>query len=227
MGVLCRLITIVAFVALASSSANGEDEAAARNGAGVKLLQEGKIEAAIVEFQKAASLNPKYLPARLNLAYAYQKGHRTEEAISEYQRALELEPGNFFAHNNLGVLYDQKGRYDEAIAAFQRALESEPGNVMALKNLETAQKNKATIAQRDGEIQRLEREALQKPKDPEAAYYVARAYAAIGKKDQANEWLEKALKLGYRDFDYLKADPAFKEMRDDRDFQLLLIKNGR
>jgi Tfp pilus assembly protein PilF len=203
------------------------DDAAERNSTGAKLLQEGKAEAAIAEFQKARDLDPQYLPARLNLAYAYERAGIIDEAISEYQTAIELQPENFFAHNNLGVLYDKRGRYDQAIAAFHRALQSEPGNSMALRNLETAKKNKAIVEERDAQIQQAKREAETKQNDPRAAYKVARLYAAYGKKDQALEWLSKALKQGYRDLEDVRTDAAFKEMREDRDFELLLIRSGR
>jgi tetratricopeptide (TPR) repeat protein len=202
------------------------EDAIERNGLGVKLLQEGKVDAAIAEFQKAARIDSKYLPARLNLAYGYERAGRTEEAISEYRGAIELQPDNFFAHNNLGVLYDKKGLYEEATAVFHRALQIEPGNALAVKNLETAKKNKAIIEERDAQIQRAEKEAQAQPNDPRASYNVARLYAAAEKKDQAKEWLSKALKQGYKDLEYLKVDPAFKDMREDRDFQLLLIRKG-
>lgn len=225
-GFIARLALCAVLLTSAPASASSE-EAVERNSAGVKLLQEGQADAAIAEFQKSVGLDPKYFPARLNLAYAYERAGRIEEAISEYQRSIELKPGNFFAHNNLGVLYDKKGLYDEAIAEFDRALQTEPGNAMALRNLETAKKNKAVIQERDAQIQRAEKEAQSKPNDPRASYNVARLYAAYGKKAQAQEWLSKALKQGYKDFDYLKADPAFNDIREDRDFQLLLINNSR
>jgi tetratricopeptide (TPR) repeat protein len=113
--------------------------------------------------------------------------------------------------------------YDQAIAEFQDALKNEPGNAMALKNLETAKKNKAVLQEREAVIERAEKETEAKPDDPKSAYQLARVYATYGKKEEAIEWLGKAIQKGYKDLDYVKTDPAFANIRDERNFQLLLL----
>ena len=148
----------------------------------------------------------KYGAAQLNLGYAYERANLSDEAIDAYRKSIELEPRNFYARNNLGVLYSKKGMYDQAIAEFQDALKNEPGNATALKNLET------------------EKEVEAKPSDPTPAYQLARVYATYGKKEQAIEWLGKAIGQGYKDIAYLKTDPAFANIREERDFQLLLLQ---
>jgi tetratricopeptide (TPR) repeat protein len=198
------------------------EEAVERNNLGVGLLRQGKIDTAIAQFQRAISLDSNYFPARLNLAYAYERADRVEEAVEAYREAITLEPGNFFARNNLGVLYDKKGQYDSAIAEFENALKIEPGNAMALKNLETAKKNQTAIKAREAQILQAERLAQAKPNDPQASYSLARLYAFYGKKELAYEWLAKALNQGYKDISYLRSDPALHEIREEREFQLLL-----
>ena len=193
-----------------------------RNGAGVKLLQEGKVDAAIEEFRKSTSLDPQLVPARLNLAFAYEKAGRIEEAMSAYRAAIDAQPKDFYAHNNLGVLYDKKGLYDEAIAEFQSALSIEPGNSTALKNLENARKSRAIVKEREAQIARAEKEAQARPQDPRAAYQVARLHAFYGNKELALQWLGKAVRQGYKDFADVKVDPAFQSIREEREFDLLL-----
>jgi tetratricopeptide (TPR) repeat protein len=179
------------------------------------------LDAAIIAFRNAIALDETYFPARLNLAYAYDKANRVNEAIGAYRDAIEAQPRSFFAHNNLGVLYDKKGLYDFAIAEFEIALAVEPGSALALKNLEIAKQNKAVVQERSARIRRAEQEARAKPKDPWACYYVARTYAAYGQKELAIHWLTRALEQGYRDLRYVMVDPAFESLRDDPDFQRL------
>jgi tetratricopeptide (TPR) repeat protein len=198
-----------------------------RNNIGVGLLQQGNVDAAIAEFQRAITLDSKYFSARLNLAYAYERADRIDEAIAAYREVVNLEPGNFFARNNLGVLYDKKGHYDLAIVELENALRIEPGNAMALKNLETAKKNQTAVSARDAQILQAERLAQTKPNDPQASYSLARLYAFYGKKERAYEWLAKALGQGYKDISYLRSDPALHGIRDERDFQLLLRSHIR
>jgi tetratricopeptide (TPR) repeat protein len=214
-----------ALAVLLSFSGTGfaaSEEAVERNNIGVGLLERGNADAAIGEFQRAISLDFKYFPARLNLAYAYERAGRIEEAVAAYREAIRLEPGNFFARNNLGVLYDKRGEYDLAIIELESALKIEPENAMALKNLETARKNQTAIKAREAQILQAHRVAQAKPNDPQASYNLARLYAFYGQKNLAYEWLAKALKQGYKDISYLRSDPALHDIRDERDFQLLL-----
>lgn len=198
------------------------DEAAQHNREGVKLVEQGKMEEAMEAFQKAVELDSNDAVARLNLAYTYDRQGRTEEAIAEYQRAIGLSPSNLLAYNNLGVLYDKMGQYDEAIGEFQRALEIDPTEPNALKNLENAKKSKAVIEEREGQFAELRREVEAHPDNPMALYKLGRLYAFYDKKDQAMEWINKALDKGYDDLDYIKLDPALEKLRGDPRFEKML-----
>lgn len=200
------------------------EEAVELNKVGAQLFEQGKPDAAIVEFQKAIRLDAKYFPARLNLAYAYEKLNRIEDAIDAYREAINAQPQSFFAHNNLGVLYDKQGQYDSAIAEFEAALQIEPDNSTARKNLDSARNNKSTAEQRQNEVLRAEKEAQAKPSDPQASYKLARLYAHYGNKDAALQWLAKAIKQGYKDLAYLRADAAFRGLREERAFEQLLVE---
>ncbi len=202
----------------------GSQEAAAHNSAGAALLAQGKTEPAIVEFQRALVSDLNFFPARLNLAFAFEKAGRIDDAIKAYRVAIDTQPHNFLAHNNLGVLYGKTGQHDLAIARFESALTIEPGNSLALKNLENANKNHATIKEREAQIAKIEGEAEAKPHDPRASYAVARTHAVYGNKGLALEWLGKAIRQGYRDVAGMKADPAFENIRQEREFELLLLR---
>jgi Flp pilus assembly protein TadD len=219
---LSRLFALAVLLLFSVTAFAASEEAVERDNVGVGLLEQGNADAAIAQFQRAIGLDPKYFPARLNLAYAYERADRIEEAVAAYREAINFEPGNFFARNNLGVLYDKKGQYDSAIVELESALKIEPGNAMALKNLETAKKNQTVIKAREAQILQAEKAAQAKPNDPQASYNLARLYAFYGKKELAYEWLAKALKQGYKDISYLRSDPALHGIRDERDFQLLL-----
>lgn len=223
MGRLAAVLGIWLSLASCASAWAASEEVIASNEVGGNFFRQGKFAEAINEFQKALQQDPKYLPAQLNLAYAYERLNRFDEAIQAYRAALALAPDNFFARNNLGVLYDKTGRYDEAIAELENALKSEPRNSMALNNLATAKKNQAIVQERKAQVERAERDAQAKPGDPQASYYLARLHASYGNKALALQWLEKALKQGFKETASIKSDPAFNSLRDDRDFQLVLL----
>ena len=215
---ILTLLVLLLFLPGWGNAQNKAEEAIASNSRGIELLKEGKTNEAITEFQKAVQLDPNYVPARQNLGHAYDRQGRSEEAMAQYRKAAELDPKSSVVYNNLGVLYDKKGLYDEAIGEFEKALQINPGDATALKNLETAKKNKAVIEERKKAIAQAQQAVEANPKDPRAAYNLARLYAFHGQKEQAIEWVAKALKLGYKDIEYLKVDPALKSLRDDSNF---------
>jgi tetratricopeptide (TPR) repeat protein len=58
-----------------------------------------------------------------------------------------------------------------------------------------------------------ERLARLEPSNPLVFYNLACSYSLSGEMDHAAEALEKALQLGYRDFDWLARDPDLKRLR--------------
>jgi superkiller protein 3 len=211
---LAVLAMLVVVLAAGHAHARSE-EAIRRNNLGADLLRQGRLEEAIAEFQRAVEADPGYAAAQLNLGYAYERRDRVDDAIAQYKKAIQLEPGNVLGLNNLGVLYDKKGLYDEAIESFEQGLRIDPSNAKLRGNLENARKNKANLQEREARIADAKKQADVRPKDPRAAYNVARVYAAFNMKDQAFEWLSKALQLGFDDLQFLRDDPALADLKND------------
>jgi tetratricopeptide (TPR) repeat protein len=106
---------------------------------GTELVQEGQIDEAIVQYQKAVELNPNYVEAQNNLGGALAQKGRLDEAILHCQQALTLDPHLADAHNNLGIALAQKGELAASIAQFQQALQLQPDYSDAQRNLAKAQ----------------------------------------------------------------------------------------
>ncbi len=221
MKIISNMMLVLFLLGLGTLHAESE-EAMELNREGAKLVEQGEMERALEAFEKAVRLDSNDAVALLNLAYTYDRQGRTEEAIAEYQRAIELSPNNLLAYNNLGVLYDKMGQYDEAIGEFQRALAIDPTDANTLKNLENAKKSRAVIQEREDKIAEAQMEADIHPGNPMALYKLGRLYAFYDKKDQAIEWINKALDKGYNDLDYIKLDPALEKLRGDPRFKELL-----
>ena len=69
-----------------------------------------------------------------------------------------------------------------------------------------------------------ERLARLEPGNPLVFYNLACSYSLSGDIDQAANALEKALQLGYRDFDWLAKDPDLKPLRTNTAFDDLKAK---
>jgi len=208
--------------ALLPGAARGQDKAAdaaaQQNARGTALIKEGKFEEAAAELQKAAEASPKSAVIQSNLAYAYDKQGRIEEAVAAYRKALELDPKNVTVRNNLANLYSKQGLYDDATRELEDVVQRDPDNTTAKANLENALKGK----QHKDLAASATQGADAKPKDPQAAYNAARVYARMGDADQALAWLNKALDLGYDQFDYLSLDPSLVSLKKDPRFLKLL-----
>ena len=212
--------------ALLPGAARGQDKAAdaaaQQNARGAALIKEGKFEEAAAELQKAAEASPKSAVIQSNLAYAYDRQGRVEEAVAAYRKALELDPGNAIVRNNLANLYSKQGNYDDAAKELEDLVQRDPGNTAAKAGLESALKNKSIAQEKKDQISSAVQSADTKPKDPQAAYNAARVYARLGDADQALVWLNKALDLGYDQFDYLSLDPSLVSLKKDPRFLKLL-----
>ncbi len=56
-------------------------------------------------FQRAAALDPEYIPASFNLGSAYEDSFQYEKAIAAYQQTLVLDPVDVAAYSNLTRSY--------------------------------------------------------------------------------------------------------------------------
>ena len=98
------------------------------------LAQENTAEARIC-FQKALALDPRSVPALVNLANLETAAGEYETAEKHYKRALELSPQNLDAHINYAdMLYRQK-RLPEALEEYRTAVVIDPGIPESSNNL--------------------------------------------------------------------------------------------
>ncbi|MFN2334032.1 MAG: tetratricopeptide repeat protein, partial [Wenzhouxiangellaceae bacterium] len=88
-------------------------------------------ERALESLQRALRLNPKFAPARVDLAVHWARSGRPDRADAEFRLALSQSPyyakGNF----NYGAFLFENGDLQEARASFRRALDLAPGYLKA------------------------------------------------------------------------------------------------
>ncbi len=80
------------------------NNATAHNELGAALLELGRIDESLHEFEVALTIDPDHVLACTNLALVLAARGGTEEAIRLYQRVLDLEPGNADARRELDRL---------------------------------------------------------------------------------------------------------------------------
>ena len=168
------------------------DNAGAHNNLGNALLQKGKMDEAMVQFQKALQINPDYAEAHNNLGTALAQKGKVDEAIAQFQKAMQIKPDLAEAHNNLGNALLQKGNVDEAVVQYQKALQIKPDFAEACYNLGKTLLEKGKVDEAMVHFQK----ALQiKPDYAEARNGLGNALLQKGNVDEAVVQYLKALQI--------------------------------
>lgn len=80
-------------------------EALQHNELGVQLLEEGRYDEAIVEFNRAIELAPKLAMAYTNRGSAYINKGELDKAIADCDKAIDLDPKLAEAYSNRAYAY--------------------------------------------------------------------------------------------------------------------------
>lgn len=88
------------------------------NQVGNCYLLQGKLQLALLFYNKARDLNPRYVPAINNLGVIYRRQGRDQEALLSFKKARKLNPRALTPLFNLAQLYLQYGRTKKARALY-------------------------------------------------------------------------------------------------------------
>jgi eukaryotic-like serine/threonine-protein kinase len=187
---------------------------------GLYLASTGRSQEAISHFKRALELDPLNLTAHTNLAVGYENERQYDLALQQFKQTLEIDPNYASAHSNLSQMYWDVGEYALWLEEWKK------GAALADDREELAIADEATRAYAKGGVRAaLTRDAELRTQLAQRRYvdsgFIAYDYAALGEKDQAFSWLEKAYSekagsLGYikvaKQMDSLRADPRYIDL---------------
>jgi tetratricopeptide (TPR) repeat protein len=162
------------------------------------------FEEARKHYQTALVLNPRYPEALNNLAAVYHTEHNYKRAEGIYKQALKYAPNSAVTYCNLGTAYFTDHKYKQGAKAYQKALALDPNVFDISRNqmVEDGSSRSQLIL---------------------VYYNLAKAYATVGKNENALTYLRKALDAGYKDRRHLMEDKEFAELRKTPEFHQLLV----
>jgi tetratricopeptide (TPR) repeat protein len=149
---------------------------------GNALLARGRIDNAILCYERSLALDPRLADAHNNLGIALVQHGRIDDAIAHYERALIVSPGHVNAHSNLGVAFVQQGRIDDAVTHYERVLAINPDHVEAHNNLGVALVQQGRI---DDAVTHYERALALQPNNADAHNNLGVALMRQGRMDDA------------------------------------------
>jgi TolB-like protein/DNA-binding winged helix-turn-helix (wHTH) protein/tetratricopeptide (TPR) repeat protein len=202
----------------------------AHHGYAVLLAAAGRNEQAVAEIRRAEELDPLLIPLQVNLGVVLSCAGRQKEAIEQLQNTTDLNPKYSYARMELGMAYLRKGMYPEAVANLEKAVaagKDDPDELLYLGALAYGY----AVAGRNREALKLLRELERQEANgkPVAAGWdtgLYPVYFALGQKDQAFGWLEKAYKQRSDSLLYLRCWPEFDRLRVDPRFADLVRRVG-
>jgi len=219
----------------------------------LKFYYEWNYPAAEKDLLRALELEPNSDLTHREFATFLAARGRFDEAIAESNIALEIDPNSIFVQGYRGRILYLARRYDEAISQFKQifevnekfdlgwlwtAYQLEGDDAAAYEwfiksqkarnpdRLELYQNAYKTAGWRGVRLKHLEFEKL-KDQKPSANYYaMARQCALVGDKEQAFEYLNKAVEKRQGQMFQLNVEPPFDILRDDVRFDELVKRVG-
>ena len=162
------------------------------NALGTYLLQNGRADDAMLEFEKALELYPDYADAHTKLAIILFRQGQIDEAIDHYRKALDADGKNDEALNNLGLALLQKGKAGDAIPNYRKAIEINPNNIDARNNLGNALLQMGQVSEAIVEFQKA---SDLMPGNVDTHYNLGVAYLQAKKTDDALAEFQRALEI--------------------------------
>jgi len=162
----------------------------------------GRADEAITEMRRALELDPLSRIYTAWLGWEYWWAGRYEEGIDAARKSLELASDFPVGLYVLGAIYGEKGMFKEAIAAHEKAAAKYP-------NLWV----RWALARTDAQAGRTEEArkilaGLRENVKSWDSWFIAEVYAALGEKDEAFRWLERAYEHRHSFLPGIRRNPA-------------------
>ncbi len=180
---------------------------------------DGEYERALRAYDRLARLDPAaHVVASYNRALIFIFQGRLSDALKELDGAGE--PDNPLVKSFRALAYYFLGDAPQATALLRQVLDKHP-------NMHGARPFLAMCLSAQGDHAAAHAELSEKVRqnagvDQDFAYWLASVYALEGEKNEAFEWLERAVALGNENQRWFENDPNWRELRADPRYATLL-----
>jgi TolB-like protein/tetratricopeptide (TPR) repeat protein len=193
--------------------------APARQWYGWYLAATGHHEMAVRAVEQAVCMDPLSPNANADLALAYYFSRQYTEAIEQCKKTLVLKPGFVRPYQLSGLAHLQRGDFSQAVDQLKSAIALGGGNGRGTVLLAHAY---AAMNQVDDarEVFAKSLEACKRISPIDLVLY----FTAIGDKEKAFEWLERAYLDQDAELIWLSVDPIYDRVRQDPRFTAFLAR---
>jgi serine/threonine-protein kinase len=185
--------------------------------AGLLYRLNGLYDKALKQYDKLLELNPRDIViASYNRGRLYTYRHEYDKAIAEFEKARAVEPEHPLVKTFLALTYFNQGKIDECRELVEDVLREHP-HFDALKVLlawclskgDEHERARALITDRVKEVAAA---------DHDVAIWLASFYAMENMRDEAVEWVKKAIRLGNENYPLFADNQRLDNLRCDLRF---------
>jgi adenylate cyclase len=146
---------------------------------------------------KAAELDPQSAQSHASRALALSLNERDEEAEVAFETAIRLDPEQFEAHYFYARHCFGHGKQEKAVSLYEAAIRIRPedyqSSLLVAQSYDDLRRPEDATAARLRGIELAEQHLKLNPDDARALYMAANGMAALGQKERAREWAQRAL----------------------------------
>src|SRR5215468_670716 len=193
---------------------------------GVALSTLRNYPGAEQEFRSAIRLNPGLYEAHYFYGRACLAQGKYKEAIAPFESAASVRPEDYQVLAFLGAAYTGLGHKAKAAASYARCIEVakqqlsvNPGDVRALY---LGAISWARIGRKKRALEWAAKALALDSEDSAVLYNVACLYSVLHRTEDALTCLRKVVRSGWRK-EWIKNDPDLSSLRDNPEFQRLLV----
>ena len=191
--------------------------ALARSNHAYALLALGRNADALAQSRKALSLEPLSAAFSANLEWHLLMQRQYAAVIQQHAHTQKIDPTYFFSDSWAGAAYRQLGRYADALAKYRQA-QAVMGN-HPLPGLVATYAAMGDSASARSELARLLDFAKRTHVPSER---IAQAYIAVGERDRAMQWLQRAFDERSNGTLWLPMSASYDPLRGDPRFTALV-----
>lgn len=187
-----------------------------------RLIAMGRNKEALAAMQRFKELDPGYFPGKLMaVGIQFYWLRQYDNAIEQLKALNEMAPSYPNPYYWLGAAYLEKKDFNKAFDGFQKAVDYSHRAPVAMLGLAFAYARAGKIKEAENILAEV-LDTSKKTYVPE--FYVACVYGALGKKNEAFEWLDRTYNERGNGLSTIKVNPMVDDLRSDPRFSELLKK---
>ncbi len=193
---------------------------------GLAYFGKNELDEALSATKKAIELDHNNENAYWILSRIYHTSDQDRDAVEALEKSISINPEFLIAYSDLQMYYERLGEKEKYYKTLESVIRVSPGYIIKHPEDTYRRMSYAVTLAILGEVEKAKIEgdkAIElSPNDPIMMYYGACLYSRLNDKVRAVELLADAVNHGYVNFEWIKRDPDFDNIRNEPEYIALM-----